>query len=166
LQYANLQYANLQYANLQSANLQDAKGFSVFAVQPLEFLKYQPGPIRLFKLVTKDLGSPTASGSYFPVLNYQVGNTVEVPDALTDPHQDCGAGVNVATLDWILREYAPEKSVPRDGYRLVELEFTKEDIACIPYSSNGKIRLHRAKVVAEHDWYEFGMIVKAAENVG
>ena len=54
------------------------------------------------------------------------------------------AGTIVATLDWVLREYQP-------GYRVLIVEFTAADIACIPTATDGKFRLHRCTVVGEKD---------------
>jgi hypothetical protein len=164
LQYANLQSAKLQYAKLQSANLQDAKllnvqGLMPLAFQPLQLLKFQPGPIRMFKMVSEEYMSPVQNRNK---LRYQIGDQLEVLDADTNPQNDCAAGINVATLDWLYREYHSE--IFDENRRLVEVEFTATDIACIPHASNGKIRVFRCKVVAEHDWREIGLFPPKEEK--
>lgn len=75
-------------------------------------------------------------------MKYVIGESVSVDDANCNPDDDCGAGINVATLDWCLKEW-------REGYRVLLVEFEASDIACIPTASDGKFRLHRCKVVAE-----------------
>ena len=105
----------------------------------------QEGPIRAYKLTNED-----AQGYQYPTLTYEVGKEYSVDNADTDPNEDCGAGIHVATLDWVIREW-------RKGYRIFVLEFNKEDIACIPMTGGGKFRLHRCKVVAEKTLEEVGI---------
>ena len=137
---ADLWVANLRDANLRGANLLDANlGVSPERITPLLMLLDQPGRIRAYKLVTDECGGPFYGG-----IVYTVGATVSVSDADTDPAEHCGAGVNVATLDWCLKEWQP-------GYRVLVLEFTAADIACIPTATDGKFRLYRATVVGEKD---------------
>ena len=167
LQDANLQDANLQGANLQGANLQDAKlqgaklqdaklqgaklqgakDFNKYKVQPLLMLLDQPGKLRFYKAVSKDLCSPTSH----TIIQYKIGGKVSVEDANTDEYNLCAAGINVATLDWILKEYRHTQ------VRIIVIECTANDIACIPVTSDGKIRLHRGKVVAELDYERYGL---------
>jgi hypothetical protein len=99
----------------------------------------QPGAIRLYKLVTAGGSGPFNGG-----ITYRVGESYAVTDANTDSTIDCGAGINVATLDWCLSNW-------QDGYRVLVVEFTKADIAAIPTATDGKIRLHRCSVVSEKD---------------
>ena len=152
LQDANLQSANLQSANLQSAKLQDANGFNKYLVQPLLMLLDQPGKLRFYKCVTERLTSPTQT--HMP-LTYDIGTKLSVDDADCDEYVLCGAGINVATLDWIMREY------PLGGarYRIVIIECKADDIACVPVATDGKIRLHRGKVVGELDYERYGLTV-------
>ena len=99
----------------------------------------QPGKIRAYKLVDADLRSPIQSGGK---LTYTIGEAVAVKDANTDPADHCAAGVNVATLDWCLKNW-------KEGRRILVVEFEAKDIACIPTATDGKFRLHRCTVVAE-----------------
>jgi uncharacterized protein YjbI with pentapeptide repeats len=139
LQYANLRSANLQYANLRSANLRSAKGVQPHACTPLLMLHDQPGAIRAYKLVTAKGIGPFNGG-----ITYHVGQSYEVSDANTDIAEHCGAGINLATLDWCLREW-------QEGYRVLIAEFTAADIAAIPTATDGKFRVHRCRIVAEKD---------------
>ena len=106
----------------------------------------QPGKIRAYKLVNADGSSPIHDRK----LVYAVGSTVSVKDANTDPLVDCGAGINVATLPWVMREW-------QSGRRILVVEFTAKDIAAIP-NGDGKFRLHRCKVVGEKDLTELGLV--------
>ena len=101
----------------------------------------QVGKIRAYKLTDKDGNSPIQSSNK---IHYKVGSIHEVKDANIDEDIHCGAGVNVATLDWCLKEYIA-------GYRLFLVEFTAKDIACIPTNTDGKFRLFKCTVVKELD---------------
>jgi hypothetical protein len=145
---AYLRGANLRGANLSGANLSGAHGVNKLRAIPLMMLLDQPGPIRLYKLVTADCKSPMQSMNK---LDYPQGATIEQTDANTDDSLDCGEGINVATLDWCMRNWnAP--------WRILVLEFTAIDIACIPRATDGKIRLFRCTVVGEKDLVEIGLV--------
>ena len=136
---ASLTGANISGANLSGANLSGAIGVRKETSTPLMMLMDQPGPIRAYKLVTSDL-----TGPYYAGIVYAIGADVSADDASTDDAKQCGPGISVATLDWCLREW-------RNGYRVMILEFTAADIACIPIATDGKFRLWRGKVVGEKD---------------
>ena len=99
----------------------------------------QPGPIRAYKLVIDTWTGPT-----YPSITYTIGETVEVAGADCDAANHYGAGINVATLDWCLRDWRP-------GWHIIVVEFGPEDIAAIPTGTDGKFRLHRCRVVGEKD---------------
>jgi len=139
LSFCNLRRANLRACDLRSCDLSYAKGIIPQLQSPLHMLLEQPAEIRVYKLVKDDYTGPYNGG-----IVYEVGKSVEAFDANTDIHESCGAGINVATLDWCLKEW-------RVGYRILVVEFLKEDIACIPMGTDGKFRLHRCKVVREVD---------------
>ena len=136
---ANLWGADLRGADLRGANLRGAKGVAGWRSTPLMMLLDQPGPIRAYKLVTAEGVGPYNGG-----ITYRIGETYAVLDANVDPAEQCGAGVNVATMDWCLREW-------QAGYRILVMEFTAADIAAIPLATDGKFRLHRCTVVGEKD---------------
>jgi hypothetical protein len=138
---AYLKGADLSGAYLSGAYLRGALGIEAWRVSPLMMLLDQTGPIRAYKLVDAEGQSPMQSTEK---LTYTVGRAYEVADANTNPTVDCGAGINVATMDWCLREY-------NAGWRVMVVEFTAADIACVPIASDGKFRLHRCTVVGEKD---------------
>ena len=150
LRGADLRGADLSSANLSSAYLSSATGVNPHRCTPLLMLLDQPGPIRAYKLVN-EYGEGHVNGG----LKYVIGESVEVPDANTDPAEHCAAGVHVATLDWCMREW-------RAGYRILVVEFTAADIAAIPTATDGKFRLHRCAVVGEKDLTEIGLVEKVA----
>ena len=136
---ADLYGANLSRANLYGADLSGAKNVVAEICTPLRILFEQTGKIRAYKLVNADNIGPFNGG-----IVYKIGKSYEVKDAVTDESRQCERGINVATLDWCLKEW-------KEGYKVLIVEFTAEDIACIPVATDGKFRLHRCKVVAEKD---------------
>jgi len=137
LRGANLHGADLRGANFHGADLRGVNGIVPERCTDLLMLRDQVGKIRAYKLTRPDGTGPTYRG-----LTYEVGETVEVEDADTDPGTHCGPGVNLATLPWCLREWRP-------GYRIFVCEFKAKDIAAIPTATDGKFRVHRCKVVRE-----------------
>jgi len=150
---ANLYGADLYGANLYGADLSRANGVSKYKSIPLMMLLDQPGPIRLYKLVTHDLQSPI----HHKRLKYIMGEEVCETEADTNDREQCGAGINVATLDWCMREWQITN-------RILVVEFTAADIACIPVGTDGKIRLWRCNVVGEKDLVEIGLVEAPVET--
>ena len=145
LRGADLRGADLQDADLRGAYLQGASGINKLLLSPLHMLRDQPGSIRAYKLVTADGFGPT-----YPSIVYEVGKTVAA-DAETDESIECARGINLATLDWCLKEW-------RQGQRILVVEFTAADIAAIPINSDGKFRVHRCTVVAEKSLADVGIV--------
>jgi len=133
----DLSKADLYKANLRYTNLYGARGLKIELITPLMALLDQPGLMRYYKLVDKN-----NEGIYNGGLKYEIGKTVEVVNANIDIWKSCGAGINLATFDWCLREW-------RRGYKILICEFTAKDIAAIPVAGDGKFRVHRCKVVGE-----------------
>ena len=150
---ADLSRAYLSGANLSGAYLSGANGIAPEICTDLLMLLDQPGAIRAYKLVNAEGYGPFNGG-----VKYEVGESVSVKKPNTDPLEQCGAGINVATLAWCLREWRP-------GYRVLVVEFTAADIACIPTATDGKFRLFRCAVIAEKaiDPVKIGL-VKAEER--
>jgi len=142
---ANLSGADISRANISGANLSGAKGIDKSRCTPLLMLLDQPGKIRAYKLVNAEL-----EGIYNGGVKYLTGTTVSVDNANMDDTLQCAAGINIATLDWCMKDW-------REGYRILIVEFTAKDIAAIPTATDGKIRLHRCKVVGEKDLVEIGL---------
>ena len=154
LRVANLRVANLSGANLSGADLRGAAGVVPERTSPLHLYRYQlPGAeLVAFKLVTQAGEGPFNGG-----IVYTPGESLSVGNANTDPLQDCAAGINVATLDWCLREW-------RATYRILRVAFTTADIAAIPTTTDGKFRLHRCRVVDEVDLTTFGLVEAAVTS--
>ena len=138
---AILSGADLSGADLSGAILSGARGFPAERHNDLLILLDQPGKIRAYKLVTAEGDGIYAKANGHRPIRYKAGETVEVKNANTDPLVACGAGINVATLPWCLKEWKP-------GYRVLLVEFVAKDIAAIP-AGDGKFRLHRCKVLRE-----------------
>ena len=146
LSRANLSGANLSGADLSGADLSRANGINPNRCTSLRILLDQPGKIRAYKLVRADL-----TGPMYPDIIYRVGETVTVENADTNTDLHCSTGINVATLDWCMREWKP-------GYKILVVEFTAADIAAIPTATDGKFRLFRCDVVGEKDLIEIGLV--------
>lgn len=136
---ADLRDADLRGVDLRNADLRGAQGIQPEWCTPLLMLLDQPGKIHSYKLVKANGQGPRHGG-----ITYEIGQEVSVDNANTDPQQLCAAGINVATLDWCLNEYT-------DGCKILIIEHTAAEIACIPTATEGEYRLHRGKVVAEKD---------------
>ena len=150
---ADLSGVDLSGANLYRADLRGAIGYNPRQICQLLFLYDQPDRIRLYKLVDVYGNSPISS----PIkINYLETDTFAVNNADIDPIELCGAGINVATLDWCVANW-------KAGWRILVMEFEAKDIACIPYTTDGKIRLHRCKRVGEVDLVECGLTKKPEE---
>ena len=139
-------YADLKAGLLWGATLQGAMGINKFLLTPLYILLDQPGSIRAYKIV-----KASGEGIYNSGINYLATDTFEVACADTDETNDCGAGINLATLDWCLKEW-------KTGYRILIMEFLAADIACIPIASDGKFRVFRCKRVGEKNVAPLGII--------
>lgn len=75
--------------------------------------------------------------------NIKVGSTInEICNH--QPYNDCGAGINLATLEWVEEAYGRNETI----YKL----FIKNSWlpgVCVPVKSDGKVRCERAKIVGE-----------------
>ena len=120
--------ADLADACLAGANLAGAKGFIPERTTHLASIKFLP-VCHAFKVVN-ERGEGHIQGG----LKYKIGGRVTVKDADADPAQMCSSGIHVADLPWCLREW-------REGFRILLVEHSPEDIACVPYGTDGKYRL-------------------------
>ncbi|MGH7176568.1 MAG: pentapeptide repeat-containing protein [Tepidisphaeraceae bacterium] len=146
LSRANLYGAGLSGANLSGANLSGANGIDANRTTQLRILLEQTGSIRAYKLVTAEGIGPFNGG-----ITYEVGKEYAVSDASTDEAVECGPGINLATLDWCMKEW-------NTGYRILVAEFTAADIAAIPACTDGKFRVRRCRIVAEKDLTALGLV--------
>jgi uncharacterized protein YjbI with pentapeptide repeats len=150
LSKANLYKADLTGADLSGAYLSGAIGVNKYLAAPLQLLRDQPGKIRAYKLVTKEGDSPMCRQQRAQPINYRIGAAYEVQSVDKDELADCGPGINLATLDWCLREW-------REGFRILVAEFEAADIAAIPIASDGKFRVTRCTIVGEKTLEELGL---------
>jgi len=142
-------------ANLTGANLRDASGFSKWRCDDLRILSDQVGKIRAYKLVNEK-----GQGNYRGGITYKHGEAYEVENAGTNEESMCGQpGIYLATLPWCMKDWQP-------GYKILIAEFTRKDIAAIPIGTDGKIRVHRCKIVGEKDLEEIGLIVTEGKAHG
>ena len=148
---AYLAGANLAHADLAHADLAGARGINPHRVNDLLMLRDQPGPIRAYKLVNAEFWSPIQSTGK---LKFAVGSTVTAPSVDADETVQCGAGINLATLPWCMREWKP-------GWRILLVEFTAADIVAIPIG-DGKFRVRACRVVGEKDLVELGLVERPA----
>jgi len=147
---AYLRGANLGGANLRGAYLRDAIGLNPYLIKDLLMMKDQVGKIRAYKLVRAD-----GLGPQYPTIKYEVKGDYEVANANCDDEVECGAGINLATLSWCMKEW-------QKGMRILLAEFKASDIAAIP-NGDGKFRVFRCHIVREVDLEEIG-VVQAAEK--
>ena len=139
-------------AVLTGADLTGAVGVNKFLSTPLLMLLDQPGKIRAYKLVNADNVGPFNGG-----ITYETGKKYSVEDADTDDQKQCAAGINLATLDWCMKEW-------KESYKILIAEFTAKDIAAIPIATDGKFRVHRCEIVGEKDLKEIGLIEPGKEE--
>jgi len=142
---ADLLRANLLGANLSGADLSGAKGINKFLTTPMTILLEQPSKIRAYKLVNENMEGPFKGG-----IKYKIGKPYEVLDTNVDDTVECSTGINLASLDWCLKNYAI-------GYHILIAEFEAKDIACIPIGSDGKFRVFRCTIVGEKNLKEIGI---------
>ena len=145
LRGANLRGANLGGANLRGANLGGARGINKHLTTPLYMLYDQVGKIRAYKLTTDK-----CTGPFYPEITYVKGETYCVDTVSVNENEQCGEGINLATLDWCIQNW-------KTGYRILVAEFTAKDIACIPIGSDGKFRVRKCKIVGEKNLEDLGL---------
>ena len=146
LRHADLRYADLSYADLRHADLRSAKGVNKNLVTPLRILLEQPGPIRAYKLVNEKGEGPFNGG-----INYLADDVFKAPTFNDDENEQCGEGINLATLDWVMKEWKP-------GYRILVMEFLAKENLVIPTATDGKFRVKECRRVGEKDLKELGLV--------
>ena len=153
---ANLSGADLFRANLSGADLSGADGINKYTTSSMYMLLDQVGEIRAYKLVTQN-----GNGPHYPTITYDVGNEYTEPNFEADERVSCGPGINLASLDWCLKEWKP-------GYRILVASFESkhgtEDNICVPIGSDGKFRVRSCKIVSEVDLVGIGFLNKKGER--
>ena len=152
----DLSRAYLSGAYLSRADLSGATGVNKYLTSPMYMLLDQIGEIRAYKLVTQD-----GHGPHYPAFTYTVGETYTEPNFEANEHVDCGPGINLASLDWCLKEWRP-------GYRILIASFKRrhgnDDNICVPIGSDGKFRVRSCKIVKELDLREIGFLNEKGER--
>jgi hypothetical protein len=114
----------------------------------LDRLAKHDGIVRAYKYTDENAKSPTQTDK---PLHYVVGKTLKVSHVEDDPNVDCGAGINLATLEWVARYAKSNKQ-----RRIFAIEFDTDDLAAIPTGKDGKFRVKECYVVEELDTDKLG----------
>ncbi len=150
LRDSNLSGSDLSGSDLSGSDLRGSKGINKNLITPLRILLEQPGPIWAYKLVNAEGEGPFNGG-----INYLNNNVDEfvVKDFNDDENKPCGAGINLATLDWVIKEWKP-------GYRILIMEFFVNEPKgnlCVPTATDGKFRVKQCRRIGEKDLKELGL---------
>ena len=145
LQDADLRDAYLRGVTLRDVDLRGVKGVNKYQTTPMYMLLDQSNPVRAYKVVNSE-----NTGIYNPGLIYKIDEPTSVDKWNDNEMERCGAGINLASLDWCLREW-------REGYKILLCEFAKEDVVCIPIGSDGKFRVKACTPIKELDLAEYGV---------
>jgi len=140
LSSANLSSADLRLADLSLANLRSAKFTEPIYISDLYSLKLLPKNtiLTFWKYIVNGKSPIQDSGK----IEYKVGKTYTEKDCNTDEFNECGAGLNVATIQWCLKN-----TVGNDSVELIECQFKVSDIVAVPYWTDGKFRVKKLKVL-------------------
>jgi hypothetical protein len=160
LSSANLSGTNLSSANLSGTNLSDANlsradlyGTLIENINWLAYIGIVGCPrAYAYKLITNSGFGPFKGG-----VNYLDSNEFAT-DCNKDVHEQCGAGINLATFAWCLN------NKQADDNRLLLMEFDVNDAIC-PVGSDGKFRVSKCTKVCECDWHGDPLKVKKARKV-
>ena len=140
LSYSDLRYSDLRGSNLSYSDLRYSKNLDPFWVCDLYSIKMQDpdAKLRFWKFII-DGRSPIQD---IGKITYKVGKTYTEEQCDNNETLDCGAGLNVATLQWCLKE-----TINNSAAEFIEVQFKVSDIVAVPYSSDGKFRVRELKVL-------------------
>ena len=110
------------------------------------------GKIRLYKAVHKRDGEYVADWDNDFI--YTIGVVAEANGFTTDPAEDCGRGIHMATLEWSVA-YGRNW----DDIALLELEADADEMV-VPLYETGKVRAPKALVIREVPLEEAGIMGK------
>ena len=133
LSCANLRHANLSCANLSCANLSRIK----INYNPIDYLN------KNFEKTNEGYIVYKTFSEYYPKPNYwsiKENIIIEEIGINTNLSNKCGSGINVATLDWVLKE-----TNEQIWKCLIKFEW-----ACsifVPYDTDGKIRCSKLQIL-------------------
>ncbi len=129
-------HAYLSYAYLRYADLLSAKNLSKYYIHDLDLLLSQKNRLTAYKYLTQDMRSPIQVTK----ITYVTGKTYK-EEVDTNRKEDCGVGLNIATLGWCLRETQGNLK----DFKYIEVSFDPKDLV-IPYFTDGKFRVSELKV--------------------
>ena len=132
---ADLRKADLWGADLRGADLRGAKNLPRQFSSDLNLLKWQPKKLLAFKYLE-------GQTSPYQIYKYEIGKEYEVEDGNSDERILCDKGINLATLEWCLRETNCDLTKTYAVF-----EFDPKNIIAIPYNSDGKFRVAKAKYI-------------------
>ena len=133
LRWADLSRADLRWANLSGANLSGAKGL----LDTVNYMEAHFERVERGYIVYKTFG-----GSYEPPTEWEIKPESIITETVNfDRCTECGSGINVAPLEWV-REYYPNKEIWKC---LIEWPWLVG--VCVPYSTDGKIRCSRVRLL-------------------
>ena len=110
------------------------------------------GKIRLYKAVHKRVGEYVAD--WDNDFTYTIGAVAEANGFTTDPAEDCGQGIHMATLGWSAMNGRDWGDIA-----LLELEADADEIV-VPLHETGKVRAPKALVIREVPLEEAGIMGK------
>ena len=120
-------------ANLSWANLSGAKGL----LDTVNYMEAHFERVERGYIVYKTFG-----GSYEPPTEWEIKPESIITETVNfDRCTECGSGINVAPLEWV-RENYPNKEIWKC---LIEWPWLVG--VCVPYSTNGKIRCSRVRLL-------------------
>ena len=133
LRNANLGGANLSGANLSDANLSGAENL----LSSVDYLRNN------FECTAEGIiAYKVFNAMYSPPTKWKIQpKSVITENVNANRTNDCGCGINVATLEWVLREYSEEEI----WKVLIRWEWLCGVV--VPYNTDGKIRCERVELV-------------------
>jgi len=145
LSYSNLSYSllsgsdlsgsNLSGSDLRDSNLSGTKGL----ISPSEFM------VKNFEKTDEGYIAYKVFGYFYPTPeHWEIEKGSVISEVVNYTRTDeCGCGVNVATLNWIRRNIEIKKA---DIWKvLIRWEWLCD--ICVPYNSDGKIRCERVELL-------------------
>jgi hypothetical protein len=134
---ANLCRANLSGANLSGANLSGANGLKNF--DALEWFRKSFKKTKRGVIVYKCFGGTYSAN---PAWKIEPGAVIS-ENCNPNPTDDCGCGVNFATLEWVKREH-PGKTIWR-----CLIPFAWLPGVVVPWNTDGKARCSKLILLRE-----------------
>ena len=147
LSSANLSSADLRYAKLTDTILADINWLAYIGIVP-----NKSGMAYAYKMTKANGEGPFNAG-----IDYTKSVNFSVPKRNTDVSEQCGEGINLATLAWCLNNFKDKT------YRLFMMRFDVKDAVC-PVGSDGKFRVLKCSKVGECDWHGNLLKVRGIEG--